>query len=162
MKPLVKITLIICIITVWLLLGSHTFAYCSEPSSIPNVATLATSIHLKDIITWVIMAFGFGGLITSMKIWTAQLQLAVFNTDGSPKLVSYTALDRKNIDCKRDREAVYSRMNEDSKMLHVSIDSLREQFIEHNLTDANRWSEVVACLHSVSNKVDVSCRGPHM
>ena len=120
---------------------------------------METHILLKDVITWLIMAFGFGGIMISQKIWISQLQIAVFDTSGSPRLVSYSAMDRKMSECLSSNLDRFQRVEKEFESILIRVKRIEDDSTIRQVTDANKWAEIISCLSHISEKIDISCRG---
>jgi len=115
-------------------------------------------ILLKDVIQYIIMVIGFAGVIASQRIWISQLQHAVFNEDGSHRFMGCLACDRKHDLLSGRVDGNLTLLRDDLQKLNTEMSLVKEQATIHNITDANRWGDIIVCLHTISDKVDVTCR----
>ena len=116
-------------------------------------------VSIKDIVTWVVMAGGFGGLFASHRVWMRQLQSIVFDRNGEPRLASYVALDRAMSDCRKNAKEKRDRMQCEIDATRSALEDVKLSIHSHTSTEASRLGEIVVCLEKLTEKVGILCKG---
>ena len=117
------------------------------------------TVETKDIITWMIMAVGFGGQIATTRIWIDRLSKIVFDTNGEVRVVTHAALSRIMSRCRETNELQCDNVRENITSIKFDLDKIRGSLNKHNTTDAAKHAEIHNCMIKITEKLELVCRG---
>lgn len=117
------------------------------------------TVETKDIITWMIMAVGFGGQIATTRIWIDRLSKIVFDTNGEVRVVTHAALSRVMQSHNDHNSLECSIVKSDISCIKHDLDKIRDSLNKHNTTDAAKHAEIHNCMIKITEKLELVCRG---